>query len=436
MGNILTKGLAKITSILKHTFLQEVIRNVIITRQRIKESAGYYMNEQPRTWHWLDFLLTMVRAGWFFILVILLITYPDNSGMSYYIMLIWLLVAFIVPQLFWQPGTIHMVLYPLTELVCTGGLEVYLTLIQHRDIAVLAVPSITAGYFINKRNQWWIIICFVLLVPLVNLIDPSNSITGALLAAMQNLLMLALGYIFRRMLDAHNRMKQLLKENKRQYQLIQEQNQMLVDYSRQVEQLTLLEERNRLARELHDTVGHAYTSIIMGMDAVSYLIDPAPEKAKEKLEVLLKVARHGLAEVRRSIHQIAPEGQELPLTQQIARITKEFSIHTGTNVIICTEGEVYDVTLPVKLAIIRCIQESLTNALRHGRAKNITIDLRFTQQEINLSIKDDGLGTDELKPGFGLTSMRQRLEVLHGSLECRSEKGKGTRITCLVPSGR
>ncbi|MFX4263285.1 sensor histidine kinase [Pelotomaculum propionicicum] len=419
-----------------NTFLQEVIRNVIITKIRLQESAGNFMSGEPRTWQWLDFLLTMVRAGWFFILVILFITDPYNTGMSYYVLLIWLLVAFIVPQLFWQPGNIQTLLYPLAELACTGGLQVYITIVQHRSLSVLAVPLITAGYFINKKNRWWILSSFVLLVPLTGLVVPGGSKAGILLAAMQNLLMLALGYIFRRMMDAHNKMTQLLRENKRQYQLIQEQNQMLVDYANQVEQITLLEERNRMARELHDTVGHTYTSIIMGMDAVNYLIEPAPEKAKDKLEVLLNVARNGLAEVRRNIHEIAPEGQELPLSQHIARITNEFSIHTGTNVSIFTEGEVHDTVLTVKMAIVRCIQESLTNALRHGQAKRITIRLCYNPEDIILSIEDDGLGTDQLTPGFGLNSMRERLEALHGALEIWSEKGKGARITCVIPVRR
>lgn len=419
-----------------NTFLQEVIRNVIITMVRYQKSAGFFMNEQPRTWQWLDFLLTMVRAGWFFILVILFITDPYNTGMSYYILLIWLLVAFIVPQLFWQPGTIHTALYPLAELVCTGGLQVYIAIVQHRSLATLAVPLITAGYFIDRKNRWWIVTGFVLLVPLAGLAVPGNPKSVIMLAAMQNLLMLALGYIFRRILEAHNKVSQLLKENKRQYQLIQEQNQMLVDYANQVEQLTLLEERNRMARELHDTVGHTYTSIIMGMDAVNYLIEPAPEKAREKLEVLLNVARNGLAEVRRNIHEIAPEGQEMPLSQHIARITNEFSIHTGTSVSIYTEGEVHDTVLTVKMTIIRCIQESLTNALRHGQAKRISIKLSYNPEDIMLTIEDDGLGTDQLKPGFGLNSMRERLEALHGALEIWSEKGKGARITCVIPVRR
>lgn len=421
---------------INNTFLQEVIRNVINIKERFQESAGHFMDSQPRTWQWLDFLLTMVRAGWFFILVVLFITDPYNTGLSYYILLIWLLVAFIVPQLFWQPGTIKTLLYPLAELICTGGLQVYIALVQHRTLAVLAVPLITAGYFIDKKNRWWIITSFVLLVPLAGLAVPGNPKSGILLAAMQNLLMLALGYIFRRMMDIHNKMTRLLKENKRQYQLIQKQNQMLVNYANQVEQITLLEERNRMARELHDTVGHTYTSIIMGMDAVNYLIESAPEKAREKLEVLLNVARHGLAEVRRNIHEIAPEGQELPLSQHIARITNEFSLHTGTKVSINTEGEVRDTVLPVKMAIIRCIQESLTNALRHGQAKRINVRLRYNPEDIILSIEDDGLGTDQITPGFGLTSMRERLEALHGALEVWSEKGKGVRITCVIPVRR
>ena len=421
---------------IKNTFLQEVIRNAIINKVRIKESAGCFMSEQPRTWQWLDFLLTMVRAGWFFILVIVFITDPDHTSMSFYILLIWLLVAFIVPQLFWQPGTINVLLYPLAELICTGGLQVYISLFLHKNILVLAVPLLTVGYFIHKENLWLIIIFFALLVPLASLAIPGGPKTDILLAILQNLLMLALGYIFRRMLDAHIKVKQLLRDNKRQYQLIQEQNRMLVAHAEQVEQLTQLEERNRMARELHDTVGHTFTSVIMGMDAVSYLIDHTPEKAREKLDVLRRVARNGLAEVRQSIHQIAPEGQELPLTQHIARITKEFSLHTGTSVSINTAGEVRDEVLPVKMTVLRCIQESLTNALRHGQAKNIIINLSFTPKEIMLSIVDDGVGSDNLKPGFGLTAMQQRLAALHGILEYQSEKGKGTRITCSIPTGR
>lgn len=390
------------------------------------------MSEQPRTWQWLDFLLTMVRAGWFIILAILFITDPGHTGMSYYVLLIWLLVAFTVPQLFWQPGTINTVLYPLAELACIGGLQVFMALALHKSLLVLAVPLITVGYFIDRKNWWWII-GIVLLVPLAGLAIPGNPVPGILLAVMQNLLMLALGYIFRQLLDAHNKTRQLLRENKQQYQLIQEQNQMLVAHANQIEQLTQLEERNRMARELHDTVGHTFTSVIMGMDAVSYLIDPAPDKAKAKLDVLREVARNGLAEVRQSIHQIAPSDGDLPLSQHIARITKEFSLHTGTNVSITTGGEAYEATLPVKLAIMRCIQESLTNALRHGQAKNIAINVSFNPDQIVLTIEDDGLGSDELKPGFGLTSMRQRLAALHGSLECRSAKGKGTRITCIIP---
>jgi len=78
----------------------------------------------------------------------------------------------------------------------------------------------------------------------------------------------------------------------------------------------------------------------------------------------------------------------------------------------------------------------LTNALRHGQAKNIIINLSFTPTEIMLSILDDGSGSDDLKPGFGLTAMQQRLAALHGILEYQSEKGKGTQITCLIPTGR
>jgi signal transduction histidine kinase len=217
------------------------------------------------------------------------------------------------------------------------------------------------------------------------------------------------------------------------YEIIQEQNQTLELYSKQIEKLTLAEERNRLSRDLHDTVGHTFTTTIMGMDAVLYLIDLSPEEAKKSLRELLHVTRNGLDEVRRHIHQIAPEKDELPLSASLSQIGHEFALHTGTSVELAVSGAEYPVSEQVRWTFIRCLQESLTNAKKHGSASRVQVDLLFGEDAVKLRIANNGRVADKLVKGFGLQAMTDRLANLHGTLEVESDERRGMAVVCTVP---
>ncbi|MFC7440273.1 sensor histidine kinase [Laceyella putida] len=241
-------------------------------------------------------------------------------------------------------------------------------------------------------------------------------------------------YVFHRMIDSEQQTKKLLLENEEQYRLIQEKNKALVQYTKQIEKMAIVEERNRMASELHDTVGHTFTSVIMGMDAVSYLIESSPEKAKEKLDVLREVMRKGLEEVRQNIHQIADE-KTSSLSIQMTLLANEFSLHTGAQTRIEIKGKEYEVSKPIRWTLIRCLQESLTNAKRHGQAMMIQVKLQFLPQRILLTVSDDGVGAEVIKYGFGLTTMKERLRSLNGELQVQAEPGKGMTIICSLPIG-
>lgn len=384
---------------------------------------------EKRKWHWIEWVLFSISS--FFLIYV--IVYLSSFHNVLYVALA-MVASYGICLLFWRPGYINGLGFAVAALLTFGPLGIYMSHLFRMPSLLISTIGIIVGFVVPARARWWVFPAFVVLLPAANhYASGIGAYTDLINNIINSALVLGVGYSLQRIFHSNQKMKTLLEENERQYRLIQEQNKALEQYAYQVEQLTLLEERNRMARELHDTVGHTFTSVIMGMDAVAYLIETSPEKAKEKLEVLRQVTRNGLEEVRRSIHQIAPPEQDLNLSQQLSRLAGEFSLHTGTQVHLQTFGEEYDISSQVKLTLIRCLQESLTNAKRHGQAGNVDVVLEFGDRQITLRVRDDGIGSRQIESGFGLNAMKERLAALQGSLQTHSAPGTGTTIVCTVP---
>jgi signal transduction histidine kinase len=393
---------------------------------------------EKRAWHWVDWLLLAVFTLWFIMTGIFLYTRLGHGNVSRFLgFLAATAAAYALTLRFWRPGYVHRLGFPAAALLAIGTLELSVSAVLQRPAGFLVLPALLIGYVAHPRTIWWMLPLVLFLPPLLEMILIPNLTYRELLGTVTDTaLMCGIGYSLQRIVTSNQRMKTLLEENERQYRLIQEQNLALEQYASQIEQLTLLEERNRMARELHDTVGHTFTSAIMGMDAVSYLIQASPEKAQAKLDVLRQMMRQGLEEVRQSIHQIAPPVDDEPLSRQLARLAGEFSLHTGTRVHLDVSGEETDISRQVRLTLIRCLQESLTNAKRHGQAGIIRAWLRFGKHEVELGIEDNGVGREVLEEGFGLRAMKDRVVSLQGTLEVRSYPGRGTTVACRIPVRR
>lgn len=393
---------------------------------------------ERRAWQWVDWALFGILTSWLGMGILYIGTEADLGGLTERLIVIgWLILAYFATLSVWRPGYTNKLALPFVVLLTGGSAEMYLIYRNgHEFVGVVTVLLLLIAFHSRGKLLVFNMVLFLLVLPLVEnllLLDRPENLT-MLFSQMVNLgSLFAIGYGIQRMWLSTYGMKNLYEENLRQYHLIQEQNKALEQYANQVERLTLLEERNRMARELHDTVGHTFTSVIMGMDAVSYLLDVAPDKAKEKLEVLRQVTRNGLDEVRRNIHQIAPQDEEGTFPQQMSRLAHEFAVHTGTKVNIDLEGEEYELPKQVQMTLIRCLQEALTNSKRHGQAGTVEIRLAFREDQVTLLVSDDGIGSDRLAAGFGLTAMRERLEALQGKLEVTSAKDGGTQVRCRIP---
>lgn len=198
----------------------------------------------------------------------------------------------------------------------------------------------------------------------------------------------------------------------------------------------ILEERQRLARELHDSVSQALYGIALGARTSRTLLDRNPAEAAEPLDYVLSLAEAGLAEMRALIFELRPEtleteGLVAALTKQIDSARARHGLEVQAEW--CDEP---DLPYEVKEAVYRIAQEALNNIVKHARARRVEVRLSGCKDEVVLEVRDDGVGfaSEDSFPGhLGLRSMRERAARLGGMLQVESVPSQGTRIRVRIP---
>ena len=194
-------------------------------------------------------------------------------------------------------------------------------------------------------------------------------------------------------------------------------NDQLRDYAVNMERMTEMRERNRLAREIHDTLGHTLTGIIMGTDAGLALFDVAPEESKKRMQIVAQSARDGLTDVRRSIKALRPDALDrFNLEQALEGLVENFRLTTSAQIAYYLEAKELQLDQDEEDTLYRVVQEGLTNAVRHGKADRVEIRITRIGDVVTIRVRDNGTGCDKTEEGFGLRHMRERLEMLGGTL--------------------
>ncbi len=234
--------------------------------------------------------------------------------------------------------------------------------------------------------------------------------------------------LYSRQAEARARAQALLKE-------LETANRQSSEYAAQVEDLTLTTERQRMARELHDTLSQGLAGLILQLEAVdAHLASNRVERGRSILQQSMEKARGTLAEARQAIDNLRKPA-ERDLAESVRQEAEHFTNATG---IPCEPKIEIAVEIPdlVSETLIRAISEGLTNIARHAEAKNVTLRLTSIEKELEIEICDDGVGFDPavVETGhYGLLGMRERVRLTGGQLEVRSESGKGTCLTLRFP---
>ena len=214
-------------------------------------------------------------------------------------------------------------------------------------------------------------------------------------------------------------------------------NRELNSYLALSEKIAEDRERKRIAREIHDTLGHALTGISAGIDAVKVLVDIDTNRAKEQLNNVSVVVRDGIRDVRGSLNKMRPGALENnTLKEALIKIIREYEAISNLEIHLCYEWDNIDLDIAKEDIVFRVIQESITNSVRHGHAKTIWIELLEEDEAYVMTIQDDGVGFDELRYGYGLKQMQERLMIIGGSVCFENRDGFYTHIEIPKIGGR
>jgi signal transduction histidine kinase len=229
----------------------------------------------------------------------------------------------------------------------------------------------------------------------------------------------------------------LMSRLKKQQQSLTEANIRLTHHASTLEHLATSRERNRVARELHDTLAHTLSGLSVQLEAVKAYWDVDPQKARSTLEESLKEAHSGLGETRRALQALrASPLDDLGLSLAVRTVVEDAAARTNLALNLSVADKLPSLSPDVEQCIYRVAQEAVTNVAKHARAKTLTVNLESTAEKVTLTVHDDGVGFDVDKEGkendYGLEGMQERAQLVGGELTISSKPGDGTTVKLVV----
>jgi signal transduction histidine kinase len=233
---------------------------------------------------------------------------------------------------------------------------------------------------------------------------------------------------------SRQQMRQLLDQ-------LETSHRQLQAYAGRVAELAAAAERNRLARDIHDSLGHYLTAISIQLEKAQAYRERNPEEADQAIRDAKQTARAALQDVRQSVSALRDTEEKFSLRESLDDLVRRMD--GGTLEIGChVEGDEMDYASPVLTALYRAAQEGLTNVQKHAHARHVLLDVQLGEVEACLRLRDDGAGfdTDTLAGqaaasdrGYGLQGLQERLELVRGQMRIASDAQKGTELTVTVP---
>lgn len=295
----------------------------------------------------------------------------------------------------------------------------------------LMVPLVMVAWQYDfKRVMGYILLAFLVEVPLLLFFyDPQmGSIVESLLFAgiVRTIIFMAVGYILTQMIGAQ-------RQQRRELALA---NNKLREHAATLEQLTISRERNQMARELHDTLAHSLSAVSVQLEAVDSVFESSPGEARHLLRKALAQTRSGLAETRRALQSLrASPLDDLGLKLALETVAHSVAKRSGVKLQLQLE-DIGELAAEREQNIYRVAQEAMTNALLHAQAKTLWVELHQTDNQVVLTVRDDGRGFDLTNlthvDRYGLRGMKERAELIGGQLQIEGGVGKGTTVKLSV----
>ena len=237
--------------------------------------------------------------------------------------------------------------------------------------------------------------------------------------------------------------RSVIRESTERKRLIAQLEAAQLNLAAAERQAGILQERQRLAQEIHDTLAQGFTSIIMQLEAADLALSEEEQAVRLRLGQARETARLSLAEARRLVQALRPEPLEgASLPEAMARVAERWKQESGIPVDFSVTGTPYALLPEVEVILLRALQEGLANVTKHAQARRATATLSYMDDQIALDVQDDGIGfdtellsrsPDQDGSGYGLQSMRQRVAQFGGQVIVESAPGQGTTLAVQIP---
>lgn len=394
---------------------------------------------------WMAYFLVLALVDWLFLS-------RQSEVILYYA--IQAFNGFIILMLTWLPEervslekAMLPVILALMTLLPTLTVHIMIALAPNKALlspegmTLRLTPILLMGLLLTAwRYDWQHVVIFSLLTALLNVIGilipgflGPKPLTphplpheGILVTVIQTLSLLIVGY-FTSALNSRLRAEQ---------RSLSEANAQLRDQARTREELTISQERNRMARELHDTLAHTLSALSVQLQTVKAYWEVDPVASQEMLDGALKATRTGLQETRRALKALrATPLEDLGLSLAIRELAKSAAKRGQLELELFLAHPLPSMTPEVSQCLYRVAQEAITNVLYHANAKRLCVETRVNKDEIYLRVEDDGVGFNANKPHpghWGLQGMRERAQLVGGRLEIKSKRDHGTTIELYV----
>lgn len=309
----------------------------------------------------------------------------------------------------------------LAILYCIVLTQIYMTIDKFRDKAILF--GISCGTFVTSFIIGWVFANEGASI--------YNSVVEILTGAVFGLLAMLIDFIVVQFLLG------FYKQNKELSAALKEADESKAQLKEAYEELSrtaVFEERNRIAKDIHDNAGHSMTTVIMQTEAAKLLFDKDPEEAKNRIIAANIQARNALEQMRESVHLLAGRDVERPLKQALEEIVSQ-SID-GTDIKVRYDFDDLQADPEVERLLCNSLKECISNGIRHGGATAFYAELKRTENRVRFFVSDNGSGASgEVKQGFGLKSMKDKAEEYGGVLRAEGEEGEGFEVELTLPGG-
>lgn len=214
---------------------------------------------------------------------------------------------------------------------------------------------------------------------------------------------------------------------------VEKLNKYLEQQSKQIERLTITKERNRVAQETHDYLGHNLSALNMNLDVAGKIIRQDPEKTRKIINKCQNLTKESMNGLRKAVYSLKEDNRLLGLKDSIEKLMQNINSTGNVNFFFNFAQEVEELSLDYKNIIYSIIREGLTNSIKHGQANKIYINIEINEGNIDIVFKDNGSGCSKIIRGNGLKGIEERIFKTGGIVDYKTEEGKGFEIEGKIP---